>query len=71
MRYTIHIETDSDAFALRKGVELARVLRELADKVEGFELDKPNRGVIFPLFDVNGNRCGEHWHGPRRRSRKL
>ena len=52
MSITIHIETDNDAFVEFGGrPEVARILRDIADKIE----QHLNPEVIR---DVNGNRCG-------------
>ena len=47
----IKIETSNSAFEEFKGEEVARILRELADKAE--EKDFNN-----PIFDSNGNCVG-------------
>ena len=52
MAITIHIETDGAAFVEFGGrPEVARILREIADKIEQHR----NPEVIR---EVNGNRCG-------------
>jgi len=51
---SISIKTGNDAFQDgMSGHEVARILRQLAD---AFERDGMPRG---PLYDANGNRCGE------------
>lgn len=55
---TVEIKTDNAAFAdHNRGPELARILHDLADRVErgGCCYD----GADLVLFDYNGNRCGE------------
>ena len=37
------------------GPELARILRQLADRAEGID---PEWGDSAPLYDVNGNKAG-------------
>lgn len=60
MRYFIEIDTDNAAFEDATGPEVARILREIAERVEGYSFDEQNAGVRFPVRDVNGNRCGTH-----------
>lgn len=50
--YTVTIKTDNAAFEDDMGYEIARILRQLADRVERGE-----EGDII-LRDVNGNRVG-------------
>ena len=47
----VQIKTDNDAFAGYGELEVARLLRKVAKRVEGGEFD----GVIV---DMNGNQCG-------------
>lgn len=47
----VQIKTDNDAFADLGALEVARLLRKVATRVEGGEFD----GVIV---DINGNQCG-------------
>ena len=51
---TIKIETGNAAFADDPG-ELARILRALADRLDDFDPQRYESGVIR---DVNGNRVG-------------
>lgn len=54
----IHVRTDNAAFADHgAGPELARILRELADRIDR-EGDQPGRGEVWPIMDRNGNRVG-------------
>lgn len=48
---TVQIETTNDAFFDDRGAETARILRELADKIE-------NGADEVMLRDYNGNRVG-------------
>lgn len=57
MHVTIEIEGRGDAFADDAGWEVARILRELAERVTN-NLDLNADGVAVPLRDVNGNTCG-------------
>jgi hypothetical protein len=53
MKATIKIDMDNAAFDA-PDAELARILRELADKLETMKLVG-----VTPLRDINGNRVGE------------
>lgn len=56
MKVTIDVTCDNDAFHPDPGIELARILRKLAERVE--------RSAPYPheweqaLADANGNRVG-------------
>lgn len=52
MAFTLTISTDNAAFADDEGAEVARILREAADAIEG-EAEQ-----VGHLYDVNGNRVG-------------
>jgi hypothetical protein len=56
MNFTVGIELENDVLAdpLTRGPELARILRELAERLER---DCPARDVQW-LRDINGNRVG-------------
>jgi len=52
--YKIMIKTDNEAFGEFPEVEVARILRKLADKIE------TNGGLDdVSLMDVNGNKVGK------------
>lgn len=51
--FTMKFHTDNDAFATDDMVESARILREIADKLEW---DGKDSGKVM---DVNGNSIGE------------
>lgn len=54
--FTINISMSNAAFeSTDSGLEVARMLRELADKIEDSDLHQP---VSFTLRDMNGNKCG-------------
>jgi hypothetical protein len=55
MKIKINIDCENAAFEESEGLEVARLLRHLADGFEGAE-----DGVvgIVPLFDINGNKVG-------------
>lgn len=58
--FTIKFKTENDAFGDDDHEmlvsETARILREIADKVE-------NGADGGPVFDANGNRVGDWWFG--------
>lgn len=49
---TITIKTDNAAFEDDKGIEVARILRRAAERVENGVFD-------FYLMDINGNKVGK------------
>ena len=51
----IRINTDNDAFFQDESGELVRILRELAQKIEGSPVSHVDD---MRLRDVNGNACG-------------
>lgn len=56
-KFEVALSTNNAAFADDDlGYELARILREVADKVEGGAIVGP--GSVIRLFDYNGNRVG-------------
>ena len=56
MRYLIEIATDNDAFFPEPGPELARILRQLAERIESADPEELGAGVR--LLDYNGNGVG-------------
>ena len=50
--FTLKIKTDNAAFVENKGAEVARIMRELAKRIE--ETEKDNGYVL----DINGNTVG-------------
>jgi hypothetical protein len=56
MEMKITIAMDNAAFDGQQGTEVARILRELAGKLEG---NNWLGNLNARLFDVNGNRVGE------------
>lgn len=54
MNVTVTIDTDNAAFADDAGWEVARILRELADRL-AVDIHQCHAG---PIRDVNGNTCG-------------
>lgn len=59
MSISLTIDTDNAAFEGESfGPEVARMLREVADELEG------GRQATWRLFDSNGNACGEVVVGP-------
>lgn len=54
MTLKIEINMDNDAFTARAGDEAARILRQIADRME-----EPYAFDGFSIRDVNGNRVGK------------
>lgn len=54
--FHLYIDTDNDAFTPEPNAELARILRAIADKVEGGEW----LGQFLTVFDANGNDVGRY-----------
>lgn len=52
--FSLKIETSNAAFTDDPAAEIARALREVADKIEG----AGGRFYSAPVRDVNGNRVG-------------
>lgn len=55
MKLRIAIEMNNAAFEEGRGAEAARILRDLADRLED---DGVQAGTHIPLYDINGNRVG-------------
>lgn len=55
---TITIDTGNAAFTGMAGLECARILRELAERIEGIDVIDEDFDPIR-LRDINGNRVGE------------
>ena len=55
MQMKIELSMDNAAFGEAAGMEAARILRKLADRIE---YDILVSDVFVPLQDVNGNRVG-------------
>jgi hypothetical protein len=63
--FTVTIETGNAVFEDYPGEELARILRGLADHVEGQQAERaPGAKRVGPLRDVNGNTVGQ-WRWER------
>lgn len=56
MELKIKMDMDNAAFEDANGYEAARILRKLADKIEGQQLEGSDS---FRLMDANGNGVGE------------
>jgi hypothetical protein len=55
MKYRIAINMDNAAFAPPAGYELARILRDLANRVDhAYQIAESQ-----PLYDINGNHVGQ------------
>lgn len=59
MQLKISFGMDNEAFS-EPGPEAARIVREIAGKLEGFTFGKACAGVIYPIRDINGNRIGSY-----------
>lgn len=64
MIFKLAIDCDNAAFGGEDcGPELARILHALAKRVE----DRGESDLLYliseekPLFDINGNHCGDYW----------
>ena len=55
MTLNIQLRSDNEAFSPDAAPEVARILRELADK---FDNEATNSGRVFRVLDVNGNEVG-------------
>jgi hypothetical protein len=53
MKLKIEITMDNDAFEPDNGTEAARILRDLADEIDGATY--PVANWVKPLRDINGN----------------
>jgi hypothetical protein len=56
MKIQIEIRADNSAFDGDSGSEVARILRELADRVDGSDVADT---IARRLYDVNGNSVGK------------
>lgn len=54
MQFDLSIDCDNEAFTDDPTAEVARILRNLADRLTGASPDED-----YPLRDVNGNRVGK------------
>jgi hypothetical protein len=52
---TITLNTDNEAFETHAEYEVARILRELADRIESGDIDDDGASI----HDVNGNTIGQ------------
>lgn len=60
MDFTLNINMDNSAFTESPGQELARILRAIADNVEGYSFSLQCSRVQYPVRDINGNKCGAY-----------
>jgi hypothetical protein len=56
MRFKLHIDTDNDAFSDESSTEIARILRDLADDLDG--TGEIGEDYSEKLRDYNGNTVG-------------
>ena len=59
MKATLKIDMDNAAFVENPGYELARILRDLADRVECADSFENEYDSTMSARDFNGNRVGE------------
>jgi hypothetical protein len=57
LKLKIEITMDNAAFEPDNGSEAARILRALADEIDGGNY--PVCGIVKPLRDLNGNEVGK------------
>lgn len=58
-KFTITINTDNAAFDDAPGQEIGRILRTIADSVEGSMSGTSIRYFTTPVRDINGNTVGK------------
>jgi hypothetical protein len=61
--FQVRIDTDGDAFEFMPHSEIARILRDIATRIECEESDAES--ALFPsrtIRDSNGNYVGSYWH---------
>lgn len=59
-RFTLTIDLENDAFQESPGIEVARILRRVADKVEdGGTTGQRKSQAQENIRDINGNKCGQ------------
>jgi hypothetical protein len=54
--FTVEIETENDAFAENKEMEISLILKDVANQVSICRLDD---GYELPIMDGNGNKVGK------------
>jgi len=58
-RITVRITTGNDAFVEDPGAEVARILRDAADRVQAsWHLTERVPSTVIKLLDINGNSVG-------------
>jgi|LakMenEpi03Aug12_release.lakeMendotaPanAssembly.Ray.scaffolds.fasta_scaffold4357675_1 hypothetical protein len=62
MLFVAEIECDNEAFESSRPIEVARILRDLADRIANSSPDTLN----FGLRDINGNQVGAAEFFPER-----
>lgn len=55
MIFRVYFDTNNAAFEPSNGAEIARILRDIADKIETHDVRPDDCG---PIRDANGNRVG-------------
>lgn len=64
-RVHLHFDTDNDAFTPEAVDETARILRDVATRIERAGMGSE---FAWPIRDVNGNRIGDITYGYHRRA---
>lgn len=59
MTLTLNLSCDNAAFADNSGAEIARILRDMADKVDGMIRYDAKGTYSGDLRDINGNTVGK------------
>ena len=62
-RFFIEISLENEAFANNASEEVARILREIANKVGLFSW--LNEKTAYPVRDINGNKVGQYGYEVR------
>lgn len=58
LKFIVNLESNSnDAFIDNERAEVARILRDAAERIES------GNSHGFALYDINGNKCGEVLQG--------
>lgn len=57
MTFTLKIKMDNSAFEYDNSLEVARIIKECAERIDGHPNFSP--GHSQPLYDVNGNEVGD------------
>lgn len=58
MKFTVQMTTDNEAFDGNMAPETARILREIAGRIERDGVDEEQGGTFTTIHDANGNDVG-------------